>query len=845
MANFTDAISQFNPYVEQVPVELMGQVGIYKQAAYDQGVQKIQSQIDRISGLQVLHPEDKAYIQSKINGLTDRLKKFASADFSNQQLLSSVSGMTNELLKDNNIVSAVQVTANLKKQQEIMDKASQEGKSSPSNEWVFNQGLSKYLETKDPQQRSYYKNFKYTPYTDIDKKWREVIKQINPNATSEDFNRLNYVNSKGEVDSNKLALAMNRIMEKGVSSQQIQNVLMSTLSAQDVEQLKIDAMYRFRGVDTPEKMKSILDTNYNSERSNIEKVIKSLIQSKSVNTNTENLNRIDNSISEYTNRLGALKLKYDNDIIDLKNNKLEDIKYNLYKDGAISQYSSAFSWEEKTTQILSNPELSANNELERLQNEKLRLEETKNQNRIDNFYKAENNRRENEKLSREIEGSMGSPGTTAILGIKPNQLIDSKQAFENKILTNEEKLNDLKLQLNKQGGNSELLIKSYLENGPSSVKSEYRNLIGNILSLQTEVDRDKYNLNKLTEEVMTKDPSVKKLIKDNEYLIKPYNAGIIVRHSNNGVQNTVKFSKNEIFNYLKKLESLQNQLKEGNIVTKQMVTGILTDKEKVLFENENKPSLNKIIKDFQTYRDNTKISQNAIDLNVSEKLSKLGGEYTPVTQEIITPKPESKNRYVGLVTNVLNTYKFDELGISNGSVLLSTSDIEKVRKWFEKEDYSKLQFEKLTYANSDNIIVKLGNDKVIVPLTPEQSEALPGVKTVYRPLNESVKRIQIGNGNNNTSPYPDNLQMAYLKPYDIPKVTDANLYANLVSDPTNDNLNYIKLTIVKDGQKYPIEIDNPLNAEDAVNYIKSLTNNDIKQIVRTFAPSSYDKIFKK
>jgi hypothetical protein len=845
MANFTDAISQFNPYVEQVPVELMGQVGIYKQAAYDQGVQKIQSQIDRISGLQVLHPEDKAYIQSKINGLTDRLKKFASADFSNQQLVSSVSGMTNELLKDNNIVSAVQITANLKKQQEIMDKASQEGKSSPSNEWVFNQGLSKYLETKDPQQRSYYKNFKYTPYTDIDKKWREVIKQINPNAISEDFNRLNYVNSKGEVDSNKLALAMNRIMEKGVSSQQIQNVLMSTLSAQDVEQLKIDAMYRFRGVDTPEKMKSILDTNYNSERSNIEKVIKSLIQSKSVNTNTENLNRIDNSISEYTNRLGALKLKYDNDIIDLKNNKLEEVKYNLYKDGAISQYSSAFSWEEKTTQILSNPELSANNELERLQNEKLILEETKNQNRINNFYKAENNARENKKFSLQIEESMGSPGTTAILGIKPNQIIDSKQAFENKILTNEERLNDLKLQLNKQGGNSELLIKSYLENGPSSVKSEYRNLIGNILSLQTEVDRDKYNLNKLTEEVMTKDPSVKKLIKDNEYLIKPYNAGIIVKYSNNGLQNNVKFSKNEIFSYLKKLESLQDQLKEGNIVTKKMVTGVLTDKEKILFENENKPSLNKIIKDFKTYRDNTKISQNAIDLNVSEKLSKLGGEYTPVTQEIITPKPESKNRYVGLVTNVLNTYKFDKLGISNGSVLLSTSDIEKVRNWFKTEDYSKFQFEKLTYANSDNIIVKFGNDKVIVPLTPEQSEALPGVKTVYRPLNESVKRIQIGNGNNNTSPYPDNLQMAYLKPYDIPKVTDANLYANLVSDPTNDNLNYIKLTIVKDGQKYPIEIDNPLNAEDAVNYIKSLTNNDIKQIVRTFAPSSYDKIFKK
>ena len=48
MASYTDAITQFNPYVEQLPVDAMVKVGTQKQAMYEQGVQKIQSQIDHL-----------------------------------------------------------------------------------------------------------------------------------------------------------------------------------------------------------------------------------------------------------------------------------------------------------------------------------------------------------------------------------------------------------------------------------------------------------------------------------------------------------------------------------------------------------------------------------------------------------------------------------------------------------------------------------------------------------------------------------------------------------------------------------------------------------------------------
>ena len=69
MASYTDAIPQFNPYIQQLPVELMMKVGMQKQAQYDQGVQKIQSYYDSIAGMDVIKGPHKEYLQSKLNQL--------------------------------------------------------------------------------------------------------------------------------------------------------------------------------------------------------------------------------------------------------------------------------------------------------------------------------------------------------------------------------------------------------------------------------------------------------------------------------------------------------------------------------------------------------------------------------------------------------------------------------------------------------------------------------------------------------------------------------------------------------------------------------------------------------
>ena len=107
MASFTDQILGFNPYVQQLPLEVMAKVGMYKQAKYEDNVQQIQGEIDKIAGLDILQPADKSYLQSKLNELGGRLKTVAGGDFSNFQLVNSVGGMATQIGKDSNVQNAV------------------------------------------------------------------------------------------------------------------------------------------------------------------------------------------------------------------------------------------------------------------------------------------------------------------------------------------------------------------------------------------------------------------------------------------------------------------------------------------------------------------------------------------------------------------------------------------------------------------------------------------------------------------------------------------------------------------------------------------------------------------
>ena len=253
MASFTDSISQFNPYIPQLPVDAMVKVGMQKQAQYDQGVQKIQGYIDNIAGMDVVRDVDKQYLQSKLNELGGRLRTVAAGDFSNAQLVNSVGGMATQIVKDADVQNAVYSTQMYRRGLEDKRAAQKAGKGAPSNDWLFDKQASEWLSSKELK-KSF--NSGYEQYTNWKKNSLESIKALTGDSTiTEDAFTVDR-DAKGNpiigADGKPkmvLADAIIRTKLAGISPEKIQQALVSTLSPADMRQMQIDSLYDYSNQD--------------------------------------------------------------------------------------------------------------------------------------------------------------------------------------------------------------------------------------------------------------------------------------------------------------------------------------------------------------------------------------------------------------------------------------------------------------------------------------------------------------------------------------------------------------------------------------------------------------------
>lgn len=265
MASFTDQISTFNPYIQQLPTEAMVQVGMQKQAQYNQGVQKVQGYIDNVAGMDVLRPQDKEYMQSKLNELGNNLKSVAAGDFSNQQLVNSVGGMATNIVKDP-IIKAATYSASLdKKNLAQMEADRKEGKLASQDEWLYNKQRNAYLSNDkltDEKGNPIMLNSQYEKTVDADKIIADQLKMVeNGKYTAE---QIFITNSDGTIQKDingvpKLSEYTVKTIKEGKLPQNVISAIQTAMDRPDVQKaLAVRGMYEYRGYDNAEEFAGYL-----------------------------------------------------------------------------------------------------------------------------------------------------------------------------------------------------------------------------------------------------------------------------------------------------------------------------------------------------------------------------------------------------------------------------------------------------------------------------------------------------------------------------------------------------------------------------------------------------------
>jgi hypothetical protein len=376
MASYKDPTNlKFNPYVQQRPVEAMLKVGLYKQERYDQGVQKIQESIDNIAGLDLIRPQDKDYLQSKLNQLGSQLSMVAGGDFSNFQLVNSVNGMTNQIVKDPNVINSVSNTARYKKDLESINKLKQENKWAPSNQYAFNKEVNSWYNSKELDS-SYSANV--SPYVDTTKEATEIIKNLakeyTENPVAFDYDDKGRMIARDVITNQKI---------EGVTPERIQTALKTGLTPQAWRQLSIDGDYKYSNISSEQFIETV-SSKYNTTFDYYNKERESLKTLANSAQSIQEKQRLESQIKEMDRLINNTKDEYDSVSAGFSEGVTDAAKSQIYTMDWLDNMSKTYAYQSSSQKIEESPYFSINMKKEQLKLDQLKFEETKTNNSFNN-----------------------------------------------------------------------------------------------------------------------------------------------------------------------------------------------------------------------------------------------------------------------------------------------------------------------------------------------------------------------------------------------------------------------------------------------------------------------------
>jgi len=342
MAEWSDEIPQFSPYVSQQPVEAMAKMGFMREQQFEQGVQTVQNYYDSLLSLPLIKGKVQDYVKQKVGQLNSAVKQSISGDFSDRRLVNQIGGLASQISSDpivkEGIESTARIQASLAKQKADQEANAKNGKNPVNNINDLNDQINAYLT--DGQVNTSF-NGGYTPYVDVIDRTIKLFKEQNPGQTI-DADAFYY--DKNDLNKDGSAkLKPNPAYFKGVDPSRIQAVLNIVYSQPDVQaQLGVDGRQTFKGMD-PVAMADYITKNANSNIDFLQKTIDGLKLDATLNGNADK-QQINKQIDFYQKQYDELVKENDSNNQLLLGDNPEALKSKLVWENVRDNFVKAYAY---------------------------------------------------------------------------------------------------------------------------------------------------------------------------------------------------------------------------------------------------------------------------------------------------------------------------------------------------------------------------------------------------------------------------------------------------------------------------------------------------------------------
>ncbi|SEW21594.1 hypothetical protein SAMN05428988_3228 [Chitinophaga sp. YR573] len=340
-------------------MDIYATVGMQRQQQYEQGVQKVNSYLDSLSGLNIARQVDSDYLQGRIGELAEKVNKVASADWSGRGIVNQVGKLAGIVANDPVIKNAVIGTQKYLKDESDIAEAKKNGKWAPENEWLLRREMSSWMNA--PQPGVSYQTGGYKPYEDVAAEVIKSWKDAKPNSTlvqrpNGDFYAYETVNNE-TVGKDGRTLIETSVKE--LRPDQIADQINGLLTGGQREQLAFSGLYQHRNINSPDDLNKLIDGHFKTTEGTYQRLLD--------NENLEMSLQAGNAgkIAEIKERIAAIEKKRSELSGSKKSYKEaaltnpDGIKSSIYYESWLGGVSNMLGFSETSTKVVDNPSYKA------------------------------------------------------------------------------------------------------------------------------------------------------------------------------------------------------------------------------------------------------------------------------------------------------------------------------------------------------------------------------------------------------------------------------------------------------------------------------------------------------